>query len=435
MSPFEELNTLELVRGRRQKMAILNSFSDDAFMLLVYGTDKELLFGIKKVNSSDWPLNTEIETYSDTKSAKIFLSILTEFLADVRCVSDMRERLESLFSHSTDIAKEWMRRVLVKKMRVGVQVGAINEVRPGTIIEFQKRLCGTYKFDDGKTLKGIWFAQPKLDGMRCYIRINADGSYQTFSRSGKLVPGATKAASELSVAMRDRMGNAPHGVIFDGEMLDINRQLSIGNARAAGRESPTLKYHIWDVMSAKGWQDEAVVLGCEGLTGNSLIERRKDLVNLFLQGMPDSVVLLEEGEELHDPGPEEIAEAMGRAIEAGHEGLILKKSDSLHKMCRAKDWLKAKKFFDAEFPLIGMEEGIGRLKGTAGTLILDVDGVESGCGSALSDDKRKWFWSRKAEFLQRAADGNPVMIRAAFQGKTPSGALDFATYLDIREPE
>ncbi len=444
MSPFDELHTLESVRGRRQKMAILKTFSDDAFQLLVYGTDKELLFGVKKVSYS--PRGVANQSYTEEDTAKMFLSILTEFLAGVQCVSDLREQLEHLFARSTDQSAEWMGRVLVNKMRVGVKAKAINEVRPGTIVEFQKRLCGTYKFDDGKTLKGVWYAQSKLDGMRCYILIKPDGFWQTFSRSGKMVPGAAAAAMELTAAMMGRMGASgisPEGVVFDGEMLDTNRQLSIGNARASGRISPTLKYHIWDVLSAENWQTttiatDLIALGCKGWKDPdryTYVDRRTDLEALFSLGMPDSVVLVDKGECLSDPGPEEIAEAMGRAIEAGHEGLILKKSNSVHSMCRAKDWLKAKKFFDAEFPIVGMCEGQGRLKGMLGHVILNVKGKDVGCGSGFSDKDRKWFWSKKEEFLQRAVDGNPVMIRTAFQGSTPDGSLDFPTYMDIREPE
>ncbi len=438
MSPFEELRTLSLLSGRRHKMALLRAFSTDAFQLLVYGTDKELLFGVKKVVHHPGVLVTD--KYSEIASARIFLSILAEFLADVSCVADMRQQLEHLFSNSTDFAIDWMCRVLNKKMRVGVMAGAINEIQPGTIVEFQKRLCGTYKFDEGKTLKGVWFAQSKLDGMRCYILVKPSGVFQTFSRSGKSVPGAAKAAKELADVMWSRMDDHPDGVVFDGEMLDKNRQLSIGNSRAEGRLSDTLKYHIWDVISATNWQSPAVatdrvILGCKGLSGDTQVERRRALLNLFNLGMPPSVVLLEEGEELHDPGPDEISKAMMRAIDKGHEGLILKKSDSLHAMVRAKDWLKAKKFFDAEFPLIRMVEGKGRLQGMLGNVILNVDGKEVGCGSGFSDKDRQWFWSKKEEFLQRTADGNPVMIRTAFQGKTPDGSLDFPTYLDIREPE
>ena len=54
--------------------------------------------------------------------------------------------------------------------------------------------------------------------------------------------------------------------------------------------------------------------------------------------------------------------------------------------------MKVKRFYTMDLPIVGVEEGTGRLEGTLGALILDYKGNHVRVGSGFTDDQRTAIW-------------------------------------------
>jgi DNA ligase-1 len=76
-------------------------------------------------------------------------------------------------------------------------------------------------------------------------------------------------------------------------------------------------------------------------------------------------------------------------VEAGGEGLMLRKKGSAYDFKRSSSLLKVKKTNDSEAEVIGHEDGKGRNKGRCGALVCQLpSGVKFNCGSGLTDAER-----------------------------------------------
>lgn len=437
-SPFEELEAIEKAKGLNAKRALLAKVSSVAKELLLAGYDSSRLYGVKEVRYGS-PTGV---TLSDLQVAENFLAILNNIVAGKLNARQSKAALVVQFQVTTNLGRKWMTRILRHYLRNGLTAKSFNRQFPGTIKWFKCRLCGTYSFSS--PLVGEWVAEPKLDGMRAYIEIlfsQADEtdpepgtvfvkSVRALSRSGKPVEGLSSIASQLAndcVSLAERNWRTlEYGLVFDGESIDRNRQKSIGNSRRAeGAES--LQFWIWDMLSAKDWQDAQVTQDTE-LQVSSYRIRRVALED----AIHDTKAYRKVPQLAHwvNPSIEEVRETMMDAIEAGYEGLILKQTDSPYRMGRFDDWLKCKTLLTDEFPLIGVEEGNGRLLGTAGRLVVNVRGRHVRVGTKMSDGIRAYFWKNRERLVR-----NHTMIEVGFQGMTPDGSLDFPRFLRVREVE
>lgn len=429
-NPFYELEALEAIKKRAVKAEYLRSMSSTARELLRVGLDGNILFGAKQLPPlvNEQPLET-----GDLFNAEVFLANHEE-VREHSSPKQYKMWLELLHSGVSPLGVKWLNRILCHNMRIGVTAKSFNKVFPGSIKFFSAKLCGTYDFKTGGDLAGKWFAEPKYDGMRVYLEFPEGGPPRVLSRSGKPVPGVQPIAESMIYAAKEICKHLGwDSIVFDGEVMDANRQLSIGNARSSSKKSETLKVYLWDMFAGSQWQDKKVV------DSKSYLDRRNRLRDCLsrevlceetchaIEGMVDVVPVLG----LFDqPTDKEIWKTTLQAIESGYEGIILKRSDSKYVMGRNDDWLKAKRLLTAEFCLLRVEMGNGRLADTVGKLIVDVNGVEVGVGSGLTDADREFFLRNQEELIE-----NQAMIECGFQGYTPDGSLDFPRFIRHRKPE
>lgn len=212
-----------------------------------------------------------------------------------------------------------------------------------------------HDFNDYKSkIKYPVATQPKLDGVRAIIQESG-----TTSRNGKDLV----SAPHIHEALKPLFEKYPD-LVFDGELyahksdgIDFNKIISCVRktkpTQADLAESKqNIQYWIYDLPSQVG----------------SFEERFKALCDLDL---PDCCRIVST-DQVHTM--EYIMKIYKEYMEDGYEGQIIRILDSEYENKRSKSLLKHKTFFDKEFTILGVNEGIGKLSGKVGTLMFEIDG-------------------------------------------------------------
>jgi ATP-dependent DNA ligase len=221
-----------------------------------------------------------------------------------------------------------------------------------TPVYFKPMLANDYN-DYKDKIKFPVFSQPKLDGIRCIVR--ADGMW---SRNGKKIISAPHIFESLKPLFE-----SDPDLILDGELYADKATTDFNTIISCVRKTkPTLddlktsaeciEYHIYDVPSVDG----------------TFRERYKYYMTEL--DLPPCCVkvhcIIIYSEIGIDP------EYRGYMAQ-GYEGQILR-TDSLYENKRSKSLLKHKTFVDAEFKILGVEEGKGNLSGKVGRLNFEING-------------------------------------------------------------
>jgi DNA ligase-1 len=205
-----------------------------------------------------------------------------------------------------------------------------------------------HKFDGRKAARFVWpgYAQPKLDGVRCLARRDANGDIQLTSRNG-LSWNVPLIAQRLAKWLPDDM-------IVDGEIYMHGTSCQaitslVKSACPKGKsykvESESLEYHIYDVPSFDGkdeepWDHRLLAL-------ERIVRKHEIVVPTFQVG-----------------SMEELKNCHGEFIVEGYEGTIVRASHGLYLWgYRSDELLKYKDFQDAEFRVLDARDGKGKMEG------------------------------------------------------------------------
>jgi DNA ligase-1 len=263
-----------------------------------------------------------------------------------------------------------------------------------------------HKLEDHITkLKYPVFSQPKLDGIRCIVK--ADGMW---TRKGKKIISAPHIYNDLKPLF-----DKDPDLIFDGELYcdrlsnDFNKIISLVRkakplAEDIAESKATIKYHIYDLPSHMG----------------TFKERSFTLSNLDLSKsciIVDTFVLFSE---------REMVEQYAKYMEQGYEGQMIR-LDLPYENKRSKSLLKDKRFLDAEFTILGVEEGDGNMAGKVGKLNFEINGKPF--DAAVNGD-----WEYLAKLL-KAKDLIGKQATVKYFQLTPDGIPRFPKVIAIRDYE
>ncbi len=241
------------------------------------------------------------------------------------------------------------------------------------------------------------FVQPKLDGHRCIAVIN-DGVVTLWSRTRKRMTGLPhieKALSGLSDVVLDGELYV-HGVAFE-ELTGFIRSVE----PKPGFE--VVEYHVYDVVNDSSQRDRVEQLRSLSLSKPlALVETRS----------VDSKDALDE--------------AFSEFLENGYEGLMVRNADALYVNKRSFDLQKVKTFDDAEFEVVGIQEGRGKLAGKAIFVLKH--------GDATFKAKMKGSIDDLAKYVQRPelAIGRKLTVRY-FGMSTANGVPRFPVGIRFRD--
>jgi DNA ligase 1 len=194
----------------------------------------------------------------------------------------------------------------------------------------------------------ILYAQPKLDGIRATI--SKDG---ILSRAGKPIPAVPHIHRELF-----EFFNQFPDVVLDGELYnhdlkhDFNKLSSLikkGKPTAADliESEDKVQFHCYDIMMPGNF--------------NQRIEFRDQ--NL------DQHWCIKHVETVFCLSRDVIDSEYSKWLEQGYEGMMVRR-DMPYESKRSKSLMKRKEFFDAEYNVITVEEGLGNWAGCVKRFVL-----------------------------------------------------------------
>lgn len=228
------------------------------------------------------------------------------------------------------------------------EAGEVDDLIEGGIVPML-----AHKFSDqGHKIVYPAYVQPKLDGIRC-IAIVKDGKCTLWTRTRKPITSVPHIVKELEDAL-------PTGsYFFDGELYnhncrnDFERLVSLVRQEEPGLGHEVIQYHIYDIPGEGAFRDRekkvTLFFNERDTAFKSLIHVRTGLV----QNETEATEFFEE------------------CRADGYEGAMIRNAGGLYVNKRSYDLLKIKEFDDAEFKIIGIEEGRGRLAGHVGAFVCE----------------------------------------------------------------
>ncbi len=203
--------------------------------------------------------------------------------------------------------------------------------------------------------------QPKLDGVRCLARLEADGTVSLTSRKNKLFPGMDHIREELATRLKslgDSEGSPfPNNIVIDGELYADPKELTFQQSTGVVRRNNKTPEDLEDEKKIK-----LNVYDCINLDDPDMdfIDRYNlmadSLSNMDSIAMVDNTTLSDKDDvdPLHD-----------KFVTQGYEGLMIRNVKGPYKLNgKSKHLQKYKSFQDDEFKIVGYEEGKGNYEGT-----------------------------------------------------------------------
>jgi DNA ligase 1 len=290
------------------------------------------------------------------------------------------------------------------------EAGELDELIEGGIVPM---LAHSFA-DHGHKIKYPAFVQPKLDGIRCIAMVKG-GKCTLWSRTRKLITGVPHIQRQLEQAFPKQ------DLILDGELYnhsfksEFEKIVSFVRQEEPADGHEVVEYHVYDVVN----ESQFMVRG----------QHLYDLIHTTkkAKGGLDSVVVVSTSMVM---GENEAVEAFTNWRQQGYEGAMLRNAGGLYVNKRSYDLQKVKEFDDAEFDIIGIEEGRGKLSGHVGAFICRTkDGKEFLAKMSGDTGKLKEYF--KSHSLWK---GKRLTVK--YQGLTGAGGVPrFPVGVAIRDYE
>ena len=294
-----------------------------------------------------------------------------------------------------------------------------------------------------------YIVEPKLDGVRCYIKM-VDGDIRMFSRKHKEFVSCPHIAKNDFVKKFFEI--YPDGIL-DGELYnhglkdDFNKIVSLVKKTKPKFEdlvesAKLVHYHCFDSY----YPSEPQLLYTERKTRllnilqqNNWVGHHFDDVNkgnfyLVGVGWVHHFIGGWKLELSHDVNSETLVENyIETIVNRGYEGIMLKK-DVPYFFGRSFDMLKYKKFFDKEFKIVDFEEGNGNLVGIAAAVICETeDGQTFKAGVMGTQDYARDLFTNKDLYKGKVATIKYQALTPTKDGK--GGVPRFGKMVSVRDYE
>lgn len=287
--------------------------------------------------------------------------------------------------------------------------------------------------------KGVYhtLSQPKLDGVRMVYT-----GEDFHSRKGK--PIATRL-TELREEIQDNFGDFP----LDGELYVHNPEGDeafrkvVSNVRSTDEkhdEDLSIEFWVYDTPQQNMLTVERFDLLASKFSGLNL--NRVKLIPMDAKSITQEVV---DDFKAMEGGEEHLKRLLNTWAVQGYEGTMLRNPAGLYKFGglsptglnkgkvsgskgRSDDLLKVKAFYDNEYRVVGMNEGLGKHKGKMGAVIVESDNGSFQVGTGFDDKTRVRYWKFPDEIV-----GKKITVK--FQNMTPDGIPRFPVFLAVRDYE
>ena len=205
-------------------------------------------------------------------------------------------------------------------------------------------LCKVYDPEDKKNNGIKWLCSRKHDGLRVFIYMK-DGKLHTSSRGGSNYDIA--ATYILTDAYIKSLFEKSPNLILDGELYvhgkewPLKRLSGLARLETLHKDHSQLRFYCYDIA------DET-----------KTFKERWDFLKSLIVPQNSLLTIVEHVEALNN---DEITVLHDKWVMEGYEGLVMRDPNQKYKFgCRDRRMQKRKSYFDKEYEIVGMEEGMRR---------------------------------------------------------------------------
>jgi len=252
------------------------------------------------------------------------------------------------------------------------------------------------------------YVQPKLDGHRC-IAMVIDGKATLWSRTQKRINSMPHIEAELEAMFPET------NIVLDGELYNHDYRERFEDLTSKIRKDKpvpgheVVQYHVYDVVTDGPFT-----------TRNAMLDLLAELVLATGAQSISSVYTVTAEDETA------LMDAFAIFVEQGFEGAIARNAAGLYKNKRSYDLQKIKEFDDAEFEVVRIEEGRGKMAGKALFVCETVMGDEFRCKMVGELDALTAYLDNADQWIGK-------LLTVKFFGMTNGGVPRFPIGLRFRE--
>lgn len=417
---YTDILSLQAINGSNDKQKFIKEHAnDEGFKSFLYYALNPLL----SYNLSEKTLRKE-DGIPQNSGYKPFKDIFEccEYLSRLRGIDDATVRQVKMFLNTIpDDARELYIKLLSKTLRLGVTAKTVNKIIPNLIPEWEIQQAypiEKYPIKNGTT--EFWLTQ-KLNGTRATFY-----NGKLMSRSGLPYTGLDHITEELVWAQSK-------GVILDGELTlkkEYREGISDNEAfrKATGIINSTenvnktmICFTVFDVIPS---------LDFESTNPKINYSIRRSLLDSLSEILPENSSINILPVLYHGNDTYAIDKLLDQMVKEDKEGLMVN-FDVPYRRTRHNGILKVKRFYTMDLPIIRLEEGTGRLKGTLGALVLKYKNNEVKVGSGFTDEQRSEFWSKGESMIDTLCEVKYKEI--SYDKSTGRESLQFPTFVGIRD--
>jgi len=260
------------------------------------------------------------------------------------------------------------------------------------------------------------FMQPKLDGVRCVIKLGDNNEVQAFSRTGKPWLNIAHITNSLHYFFTQNPD-----IILDGELYnhdlrdDFNKIISLvrkTKPKPSDRDeaSKLVQFHCYDYI-------ETILNENYSYRMNQLAT--SDMYSYCVKHVYTTRITQDQANIQHQAN-----------LDEGYEGSILR-LDKPYECKRSYNLQKFKDFHDTEAFIVGYQAGKGKRTGTLGKfLMMDDDGIEFGCPPG-----KGYNYKDLTNILDNVSDYIGKRATFTYFERTPAGSYRHPMFKTLRNYE
>lgn len=377
--------------------------------------DKETRYGFYEEESGDWLIQDLLHYFDEHNTGTDEDIAYVQFFAD---------RIANTYPNVYDDIYNFVRAVVTKKLRLGVDYTTANKIYGKDFIKKKEIMLGT-SIEHCNIPEGEWFSiSQKLNGTRCFYY-----NGQLYSRQGKVFSGLEHIVSDLA-ALSQALGKGVNDLVYDGELLlkDLSAgdsasfQISTGIANSKQEDKSMLRLVIFDCITKEEFENQ-LETELYSVRSNLLNNINKIIVDTSLKNIGVVPIFYQGTDQTN------IWRLLDYAEAKDMEGLMIN-LDTSYEYKRTKNLIKVKKFYSMDLPVVRVDRGTGRNKDRLGKVYVDFKGNEVGVGSGFSDEQRDYFWNNPEEILNKIIE---VKYKEETKNKDGTESLQFPVFVRIRD--
>lgn len=411
----EGILDLQRVKGTNAKLEVLRHYSSDPDFcrFLRYALDPTITFHLSESSLRGLHMNRTEHGFRD-------IFAVCESCRSVRAMTDRHLHLvRGFLGQRLEPERSLYSALLSKTLRLGVTSTSVNRVIPGLIEMWEVQQA--FPIEKYPVKNGAWFSlTQKLNGVRATYF-----DRRLIARSGVAYVGLDHILAEIERALR--VPGKP--LVLDGELTLLDKgslsdneafRQATGIINSDAEDKTAICYTIFDAVPLEEFTSK------HGVT--TYRQRRRDLDALaermskckYVKVLP----VLYAGTD-----QSVIPQLLDQMVREDKEGLMVN-LDVPYECRRHRGILKVKRFYTMDLPIIGMEEGSGKLAGTLGALVVDFKGNEVRVGTGFTDEERRSIWE------SGIVQGTLCEVKykeISYDKSTGAESLQFPVFVRIRE--